>query len=217
MRITACEFIGLVSRQGIKCHIRRGQIHLTGKEGELLNKLRAVLMDNPELAQGVKEHIEGAERMTAGEFVRECANSGVVLKIDIWLKTLYMAGGSEKSRTRLSSILDRDKRLKKEVIQREAIPKYHRAEGESVPSYLRRNHADLFLAGILAKGITDDRQILEETRKGYKLMWDGSSWCYGGKYHNAPEVKRQREIIIAVLDGAFEAVKDSAKCESRML
>ncbi|MBQ3455659.1 MAG: hypothetical protein IJG36_04420 [Synergistaceae bacterium] len=34
-------------------------------------------------------------------------------------------------------------------------------------------------------------------------MWNGSSWYRGGKYHNAPEVKRQRQRITAVLDGAF--------------
>ena len=84
----------------------------------------------------------------------------------------------------------------------ESVLKYHRGEGESVQEYLRRNHADLFLAWILAEGVTDDREILEATRKGYRDMWNGSKSYRGGRYYNAPEVKRQHERIIAVLDGA---------------
>lgn len=216
MRITAFEFIGLVSRQGIKCDVRRGQLTLTGKEGDMLNKLRAVLRDNPSLAQGVKEHIEGASLMTADEFARECDSAGIVLQIDIWLKTLDMAGGSEKARARLRRILDGDSRLKKELIRNAPIPKYHREKGESVAEYLRRNHANLFLAGILAEGVTDERRILEETRKGYKDMWNGSITVLCPeyrKYHNAPEIKRQREIIIAVLDGAFTYESETAAPE----
>ena len=120
MRMTAEEFIGLVSRQGIKCHIRRGQIHLTGGEGDLLNKLRAVLRDNPELAQGVKEHIEGASLMTAAEYVRECENAGIVLKIDAWSYDIDMAGGSEKARARLRMILEKSPDLKARVVLFEA-------------------------------------------------------------------------------------------------
>lgn len=150
---------------------------------------------------------EGAPLMTADEFARECENAGVVLQIDIWLKTLDMAGGSEKARARLRRILDGDSLLNKELIRNAPIPKYHREKGESVAEYLRRNHANLFLAEILAEGVTDERRILEETRKGYKDMWDGSITVLCPeyrKYHNAPEIKRQREIIIAVLDGAFD-------------
>ncbi len=89
----------------------------------------------------------------------------------------------------------------------EPVPKYHSEEGESVPEYLRRNHADLFLAGILAEGVTDDREILKATRKGYRDMWNGSITVLCPKYrkyHDDPDIKRQREIIIAVLDGALE-------------
>ena len=201
MRMTAGEFIGLVRRQGIKCDVRKGQLRLTGNGGDMLNKLRAVLKDNPELAQGVKEHIESALRLTAGEYMRECENAGIVLKIDSCGYGVDMAGGSEKTRARLRNILDRDPLLKRELIMCESVLKYHRGEGESVQEYLRRNHADLFLAWILAEGVTDDREILEATRKGYRDMWNGSSWYRGGKYHNAPEVKRQRQRITAVLDG----------------
>lgn len=150
---------------------------------------------------------EGESLMTADEFARECDSAGIVLQIDIWLKTLDMAGGSEKARARLRRILDGDSRLKKELIRNAPIPKYHREKGESVAEYLRRNHANLFLAGILAEGVTDEREILKATRKGYKDMWDGSITVLCPeyrKYHNAPEIKRQREIIIAVLDGAFD-------------
>lgn len=86
----------------------------------------------------------------------------------------------------------------------EPVPKYHREEGESVKEYLRRNHVALFLKSILAEGITEERKILEATRKAYQDMWNGSCLLRGGRYFNAPEVKRQRERIIAVLDGAFE-------------
>ena len=121
MRMTAGEFIGLVRRQGIKCDVHRGQMRLTGNGGDMLNKLRAVLKDNPELAQGVKEQIEGESLMTAGEFVRECANAGSVLQIDTWTYDISMAGVSEKAQRRLEKVLEKRPELKASVVLLKAM------------------------------------------------------------------------------------------------
>lgn len=173
MRMTAEEFIGLMSRQGIQCRLRRGQIALTGENEELLSKLRGVLKGNPNLEHGVKKHLQEATRMMADKCV-------------------------------LPPLLETEKTPKEKASASiEPVPSYHMKAGESVKEYLRRNHADLFLKSILEAGITEGREILEATRKGYQDMWDGASFYRGGKYHNDPVVKRQRERIVAVLDGAF--------------
>lgn len=123
MRITAQEFIGLVRRQGIKCDIHKGQLRLTGGESDMLNKLRAVLRDNPSLAQGVKEHTpeEDESLMTAREFLRECENAGIVLQIDAWTYDISMAGVSEKAQRRLCKVLEKRPELKARVVLLKAM------------------------------------------------------------------------------------------------
>ena len=121
MRITASDFIGLVRRQGIKCDVHKGQLLLTGGESDMLNRLRAVLKDNPSLAQGVKEHIEDESLMTAREFMRECENVGISLQIDAWTYDISMAGVSEKAQRRLGKVLETRPELKAQVILLKAL------------------------------------------------------------------------------------------------
>lgn len=121
MKITASDFIGLVRRQGIKCDVHKGQLLLTGGESDMLNRLRAVLKDNPSLAQGVKEHIEDESLMTAREFLRECENAGIVSQIDAWTYDISMAGVSEKAQRRLGKVLEKRPELKAQVILLKAM------------------------------------------------------------------------------------------------
>ena len=108
MKMTAGEFIGLLNRQGIECRIHRGRIVLTGEECDMLNSLRAVLKGNPSFERRIVRHIEEATRMTAGEYLRECENAGVMLQIDTWGSDIDMAGGNERTRARLCNILTRE-------------------------------------------------------------------------------------------------------------
>lgn len=121
MRITASDFIGLVRRQGIKCDVHKGQLLLTGGESDMLNRLRAVLKDNPSLAQGVKEHIEDESLMTAREFMRECENAGISLQIDAWTYDIKLSGVSEKAQRRLGKVLEKRPELKARVVLLKAM------------------------------------------------------------------------------------------------
>jgi len=74
---------------------------------------------------------------------------------------------------------------------------YHRGKGETLERYLQRYHADLFLNSIIDSGVTEERAIIEQSKIAYLEM------AKVGKYYNLPEVKSQRERILAILDGAL--------------
>ena len=177
MRMTAGEFIGLLNRQGIECRIHRGRIVLTGEECDMLNSLRAVLKGNPSFERRIVRHIEEATRMTAGEYLRECENAGVMLQIDTWGSDIDMAGGNERTRARLCNILTREPRLKAEVILHEAMkdPDLMYSIQERASIRWSNGYSDSLLSAVLC-GITSTCEEIERGADGEIIMKPRQDW-----------------------------------------
>ena len=143
----------------------------------MLNKLRAVLKDNPELAQGVKEHIQAESRLTAGEYMKECENAGVMLQIDTWGSDIDMAGGNERTRARLCNILAREPRLKAEVILHEAMkdPDLMYSIQERASIRWSNGYSDSLLSAVLC-GITSTCEEIERGADGEIIMKPRQDW-----------------------------------------
>ncbi|MBQ9628342.1 MAG: hypothetical protein IJR43_03645 [Synergistaceae bacterium] len=115
MKLTAENFLNLLSDRGVRYSIQANDICLIHDDSELIKKIYALIDSKPEFKAAVIQHINIQHGLSLKEFMTDAEGAGVHIEL-VDTFTLTFRGGKDTAQKRIAGILERNRRLKAVVI-----------------------------------------------------------------------------------------------------
>ena len=120
MKLTVKTFLKLLNDRRIKYTVQGNNIFFIHNDSELIKKIYALIDSKPEFEAAVIQYLNIQHGLTLKEFMLDVEGAGVHIEL-VDTFTLKFTGGKDRTRKRITELLEKNSRLKASVILSLAI------------------------------------------------------------------------------------------------